>query len=185
MEDNPYKPPVVDSAAVIDGLSISPIRVDGRFLVVQPGAVLPQICVRTAEKITEADMRRKRFEWCSPWVALSFLVSGCLMILLYFVLRKQCEIVFGMHPSLRKRYRLILTFKLLAVVGLFCLMPVMAIFESPAPIVIVVIAFIVAIVALFFGNSPLSVAKYHDGEFWLKGCSPEFLQHISRSVFLA
>ena len=102
------------------------IRVEGKLLVLRSGTELPQRCVKTNQKITESDMRRKVFEWCSPWVALSFLISGCLLILLYFVLRKRCELTFGVHPTVRAKYRNRLIFKLLATLALFLALPIAA-----------------------------------------------------------
>jgi hypothetical protein len=177
MDTNPYKPPVA-----LDTMYGKPdagtSRVEGKQLVVRSGAVLPQRCVKTNQKITEEDLRRKTFEWCSPWVALSFLVSGCIMIVLYFVFRRQCSITFGMHSSVRKRYRNWLLFKVLATVALFASLPFVAATDSGGLIATVLILFIFAFITCFIGNSPLSIAKHREGEFWIKGCCPEFLSQI-------
>jgi hypothetical protein len=49
--------------------------------------------------------------------------------------------------------------------------------------VIVLVLFLIAVVSLFFGNSPLRVVKYRNGVFWIQGFSEEFLANIKlRSV---
>lgn len=177
MDTNPYKPPVA-----LDTFSGKPdagtICVEGKYLVVCSGAVLPQRCVKTNQKITEQDMRHKTFEWCSPWVALSFLISGCIMIVLYFVFRRKCSLTFGIHPSVRKKYRNRLIFKVLATVALLVSLPFVAATDSGGLIAAVLILFIFAFIASFIGNSPLSIAKHREGEFWIKGCCQEFLHQI-------
>ena len=37
---------------------------------------------------------------------------------------------------------------------------------------------LIALIAIFVGNSPLRVTNFRQGEFWIKGCSPEFLKQI-------
>ncbi len=179
MDTNPYQPPVVQDP--LPGKLHTPaVGIDGKYLVVTPGAVLPQRCVKTNQKITEGEMKRKAFEWCSPWVALSFLISGCFTIILYFVFRKKCEIVFGVHATVSAKYRNRLIFKLLATVGLFVAMPFVAAIDNSALIAATIILFIIAFISLFVGNSPLSVAKHRQGQFWIKGCCQEFLEQIGR-----
>jgi hypothetical protein len=44
------------------------------------------------------------------------------------------------------------------------------------------VLFLVAVVALFVGNSPLSVVKYREGMFWIRGCSGEFLASVNQGA---
>jgi len=177
MDHNPYKPPVVvDGPIDIPGRPL--ISVHGKYLVVASGVTLPPRCVKSNAKVTEQDMRRKVFAWCSPWVALTILISLCVTVILYFVLRKSCEVTFGLHPAVRAKYRNRLIFKLLLTVGLLLAIPMLAAAESEAILGVAVLMFLVSFIALLIGNSPLSVAKYGDGRFWIKGCSQEFLDDL-------
>ena len=174
MDPNPYRPPVVVEAPF--GKSQQPeIFVDGKYLVVPSGTVLPPSCVKTNQKITDREMRQKVFEWCSPWVALSFLISGCILIVLYFVLRKRCELVFGVHPSVRSRYRRRAMVKALATAICFVGILVAAAADYGPLIAVACVLFILAMASNFLGNTPLSIAKYRNGRFWIRGCCPEFL----------
>lgn len=177
MDPNPYKPPIVTD--VMPGPPRPDVGVTGKFLVVRSGAELPQRCVHTNQKVTELDMQHKWFEWCSPWVALSVLISVCITVVLYFVLRKRCELTFGLSPEIRRKYRTRIAIKLLITIGLFFAIVAAAAAENDALIGLSVLLFFVAIIVLLVGNSPLRVTSYRDGEFYIKGCSAEFLAQLS------
>jgi hypothetical protein len=155
--------------------------IDGRCLVLSSGSVLPDVCVKTNQPISAEDQVTRTFYWCSPLVALWFLVSGLLVMLVYFIARKKCELTFGLSPSIKKKYRNRLLFKILAAIALFFAMPVSATVNSAAVPIIVMILFIAAIVSLFVANSPLSVARYEKGRFWVKGFSDEYLAAFATS----
>jgi hypothetical protein len=62
--------------------------------------------------------------------------------------------------------------------ALFFAIPLAASVDSTLPTVVVFGLFLVSIVALMIGNSPLSVTKHCAGEFWISGCSQDFLAMI-------
>ena len=72
-------------------------------------------------------------------------------------------------------------FKGVAAVVLFCAIPVAAAADSDAAIAIVLILFLIAIIVLLIGNSPLRIVKHRRGEFWIKGCSWEFLNSVAEA----
>jgi hypothetical protein len=61
--------------------------------------------------------------------------------------------------------------------GLF-LMLIAAGIVSPEASIVIGILFFIALVAVFIGNTPLSVTGYRGGLFWVKGCSDDFLARI-------
>jgi hypothetical protein len=140
--------------------------------------VLPAICVKTNEPVSEDDLVRKNFHWCSPWVGLLIVLSGLLLILVYFVARKKCSLTFGLHPRLRRKYRRRVLLKVIATVLLFLAIPFSAALDLTAVPIIVMVLFLVAVVSLFIGNSPLSVVKYRKGLFWIKGFSHGYLSNF-------
>ncbi len=178
MEMNPYASPSSPMA-----VQVPQFGVEGRALVVPTNTVLPPVCIRTNQPVSEADMVRKDFYWCPPWVALLMLVSGCVLILVYFVARKRFTITYGLSPELRKSYRKWLMAKLLAVIGLFFAIPLSA--GSEIGVFIVLVLFLVAVVSLFIGNIPLSVANHRRGLFWVKGCSAEYLARLETEAVSA
>jgi len=175
MDENPYQAPTMKASA---SLSTANVRVDGKSLVVTSGAVLPPFCVKTNTAVQQPDVQQRRLSWCPPIVGLLILLSGLLLILVYFIARKQCMITFGLSPAIRKKYRNRRIFKIIAVIVLFFALPFTAAIDSTAVIVTVFILFLVAVISLFIGNSPLAITKHRKGEFWISGCSKEFLAHI-------
>ncbi len=175
MDENPYQSPTTVSDATRDA---GGFRADGKFLVVESTAVLPPICVKTNRSVTERDMVSKQFTWCSPWWGLLILLSGLLLIIVYFLVRKKCTLTFGLDPSVKRKYRNRTLFKTVIAVGLFFAIPVVAGTNSTPAIAAALVLFLLAIVSLLIGNTPLSVANYRNGEFWLRGCSKEFLLMI-------
>lgn len=177
MSDNPYRPPEALSGSR-SSTSLD-VRVQGKQLVVRTGAVLPAFCVKTNEVVRPEEMQNRSFTWCSPLVGLLILLSGPLLILVYFLLRKHCRLTFGLSPEIRRKYRNRKLLKTLAIVVLFFSIPIAAGAESAAIVIGVVVAFLVAVVSLFVGNSPLTVRAHRDGEFWIEGCSHEFLSRLA------
>jgi hypothetical protein len=176
MDDETFDEPItIDYSAT---LADEGIDVDGKHLVVCSGAVLPPFCVKTNRPVEPEDMTCRRLTWCHPLYALLILVSGLLLIILYFVVRKRCTITFGLSPEMRRRYRNRIILKLVAVIVLFFALPAAGAANSDVAIVIVGVLFLIAVFALFLGNSPLAVTAYDNGEFWIAGCSQEFLWRL-------
>ena len=176
MNSHSYQPPTAETTTV---LADNSLRVDGRQLVVRSGVVLPKMCVKTNEPVTEPDFQRRCLSWCPPIVGLLILLSGLLLIFVYFIARKKCVITFGASPAVRWKYRRRRIVRSVAAVALFFAIPFVAGIDSTPITCIVVVLFLVAVVSLFVGNAPLTITKHHKGEFWISGCSRDFLAGIS------
>ena len=177
MNANPYQSPATASAAA-ELAADAALRVEGKQLVVRSGAVLPPVCVKTNEPIAREDYLQKRFTWCSPAIGLLILISGFLLVLVYFIARKKCSLTFGLTPAVRRKYRNRKIIKIVAAIVLFFALPVAAGADSGLLLLIVFLLFLTAVFSLFFGNSPLAVTKQRNGEFWISGCSKEFLARL-------
>lgn len=177
MTENPYQSPtIVDSRGVLGDVRPTP-RVDGKWLIIRSDDELPRFCVKTNEAVSVLDMRTKEFTWCSPLVALLILVSGPLLIIVYYLLRKRCYLTFGLSERLQRRYRRIFIAKVVAACGLFMAVPMIGATGDQLSIVVLLL-FLAAVASLFFGNSPLALSKHRDKEFWVAGCCKDFLDRI-------
>ena len=127
-------------------------------------------------------METRRFTWCAPLVGLLIFLSPLILVVVYFLVRKRCVLAFGLLPSIRRRYRNRLLGKLLVMVATLVATPVAVAIESTPLAAAGAIVFLVAGVALPFGNSPLTITKHRDGEFWIAGCSDGFLAGIGASM---
>jgi len=179
MTENPYQSPTIVERMIPDrGRVKEPTpRVDGKWLVVRSEDELPRFCVKTNEPVSVLDMQTKGFTWCSPLVGLLILLSGLILIIVYFLVRKRCYLTFGLSEHLQRRYRNRFIGKIVAACVLFIALPMTATMGDVVPI-IVLLLFLIAIISLFFGNSPLAVAKFSNNEFWISGCCQEFLNRM-------
>jgi hypothetical protein len=178
MNMDPCQSPATSSAVTRDQGSGNLPMADGKCLVVASKTVLPPICIRTNQPVSEGDMVCRQFHWCPPWVGLLIVLSGLLLIFVYFIVRKECSLTFGLDPRLRKKYQRRVLLKVVAAIALFFAMPFSVAIDVTVLPIIALVLFLVAIVSLFVGNSPLSVAKYRNGMFWIKGFSDEFLTNV-------
>ena len=183
MDINPYQSPATDFfSASFERCGERPV-VDGKYLVVTSGMVLPSVCVRTNQPVGEGDLVRKSFRWCSPWVLPLILVNPLLLLLAYFILRKKCSLTFGLHPSVRQKYRRRVLFKVAAVFATFFAVLVSAVKGWDAAWFTSMVLGMSSVVALSIGNSPLKAVKYRQGMFWIKGFSPTFRARIGQMSF--
>jgi len=177
MEDNPYRSP---AAAIHTATRTPTLRAEGNYLVVSSDARLPPRCIKTNQPVTDDDAVRRNLYWCSPWVVPLILVSGCIMILVYFLVRKKITLTFGLHPDQRRRYRRRMIVTVLVLVGSVAVMPMAS--ESGPMLITVLVNFCAAVAYLLLGTSPVSVGKYRDGLFWISGCCREFLDEIDAAA---
>jgi hypothetical protein len=156
--------------------------VEGNELVVRDGIKLPAVCVKTNQPVSIEDLTKEEFTWCSPWIALLFAVSGPLLIIAYFLVRKRCSMTYGLHPDFRARRRRRMTLKVMVAASLFIALLFLPALNNDAVIAIAVIVLIISIIAIFVGNAPLRITKHSEGRFWIRGFSPEYLATLSTAA---
>jgi len=197
-ETNPYAPPATSEVLFPRARWF---RRDGKFVVVRTGAVLPARCVKTNEPIEMQDESKERqLVWVPLWARL----SPCLGIPLPFVMLMNPKVTsVGMYASipiiligaflgLAFQKRMKVTYALqrrerrwrLAVQGVAVAGGIGGWFlsqayntDSPAGFFALIGGGL--LVGLF--HHPLRVARYRDGEFWIKGCSSEFLDSLDEA----
>jgi hypothetical protein len=156
------------------------IRVEDGLLVVPSGCVLPQVCVRTNESVSENDMILTNLFWCPRAMLPIILVLSPMVAFMAFMFSHNCcEITYGLSPSLRRRsiYRRA-TCSILAIVLL-----VAAVFFADPQYsawlpVATAILFVAALIAAVANGSHLSVVKCRNGMFWVKGLRPDYLAQL-------
>ena len=157
MSENPYQSPAAPAerspACGCDAPANAP-RVEGDYLVVPPGTVLPPICVRTNQPVCEKDMIRQHH---GPWRTFSF----------------------GLHPQIRKKYRRRFVAKILVTIAILATIPIL---PSRGAAAIASILGLVWNVVLIAGNSPLSTLNRRGRMIWIKGCSKEYLAGLASAA---
>ena len=198
MDTNPYESPQTDCHAP-ENWQDAALRVEGRYLIIPEGTVLPPVCIRTNRPVSQVDMVRKTLYWCSPWAVILGVSGGILTIPIIFLFMRRIKITYGLAPELHRKYRILRLVRSAAVIGCFTslVLPFLAFFVpivlyrseliDAAPSIIVmgkvlmvafVVGFLLMSVAILIGTGPLSLRKYRDGMFWVKGCSEEYLARI-------
>lgn len=185
MSDNPFAAPLADVPSLAGNFSSVPtLRVEGNLLVVTSEVVLPPFCVKSGQPLQPNDIKRQEFYWCHPAVALLILVNIIAVMIAYYILRKKCVLTYGITPEVRWNYRKWLIIKIGLVIGSVISIPLVIITESTPLIVIAVIFFIASVIFALVNNAVLTVSRHKNGQFWIKGCSPEFLRHVSGEFLL-
>jgi hypothetical protein len=100
---NPFQPPADDSPlrARPDRLGYGFI-VDGRTLIAQKGAVLPDLCIYTGRQ-TGGNRVTKTFSWAPPALAFLILISALIYIIVYFIVRKTGTLDYALSDEARQR----------------------------------------------------------------------------------
>jgi len=179
MSGNPFEAPLSDlnpELDINDPSNLGEVRVDGKQLIVRSNTVLPAICIKSNEPISEAELIKKTLSWLPPLYALVLLIGGPLVLLIvYLVARKQCVLVYGVASTIQRKRRNRILMNVAISLLLFLAIPITASIDSPLAILIAVFAFLGAIVSLLLTGSQVRITKHRNGEFWISGCSADFL----------
>ncbi|WP_010587866.1 hypothetical protein [Schlesneria paludicola] len=178
MSGNPFEAPLSDLNPETDrdAIHLGEVWVDGKQLVVRSNTVLPPFCIKTNEPIPESELIKKTLTWLPPAYALVLLLGGPLLLLIvYLLVRKQCVLTYGIASSIRRKRRNRILLNCVISLLLFLAIPLTAPLKSPVPMVTALLAFIGSIVSLLLMGSQLRITKHRKGEFWISGCSADFL----------
>ncbi len=149
---------------------------DGKTLVFEKGARLPNRCIKSNEP---ADRYiRRDLTWAPPWVYLGIFGGVLLIVVFYLIARKTAVAEFGITQEWVKRRR-----KRIALVWLLCLFGFGLVIAGATVenwavllggVVIWVGALIYAVVAVPF----YYVQRIDDRYVWLKGIHPHYLAEL-------
>jgi len=153
-------------------------EIEGQLLTLYSGTVLPPFCVRTGEPVSPAQMERRILHWCPLWVFILMFVGPFVGFVLYAILRQKCLITFGMSKTAKRPYWIRVGIASFLMVAAAAGVVIGAKMKMGAIILGSVVLVPVAIIIMLVGNSPLSAARYDNGRFWIKGCSPAFLASL-------
>ncbi len=181
MVENPYQSPLPIATAVDE--SSAPVSgdlfyVDGKYIIARSGDMLLPICVKTGRPVGADEMVTKRFVWAPSWVGLLFLLSPLVLLIVYLAVRKNCKLTYGLSREIKARYRNRIVIKAAVCIGSFAAMFASFAGKPSQWGLIWLVVFLVSLIACAYGNSPLTVSKHENGEFWFTGASREFLAAV-------
>jgi len=164
---------------------------EGNLLVCRSGAVLPPVCLKTCQAISEETdprSRQRKFHYFVPtWFLLFTVVFAIGVVLAYFIFRKGCLLEYTLSEGIRRKYfRRGVGSVLLLLTGIGTLAGLwmrngIAPFTEAILFASGVALLGAALIASLF-RSPVNVVKHRKGLFYLKGVSPAFLDAVRERV---
>jgi hypothetical protein len=157
--------------------------VEGNNIVVADKTALPLRCVKTNQPIGEAEYTIWDLPFIPSWLTTFMIFWPFLLIAAPFGARSRCRLRAGLCSSERKRY-VTRKFIAAALILLSFIVPIVGlVLESRVVGTLGVVTFM----PLFWGSfayiilfsDPLKVTKHKDGQFWIRGCSAEFLKSLN------
>jgi hypothetical protein len=198
-ELDPYAPPATSGVALSRPRWF---RREGKFVVVRTGAVLPARCVKTNEQVEEYNAAKPRqLMWVPLWARLSPSLGGLLLLLAVWRTPNRASVTFlggavltivvAGFLSLIVQKRLNVTYALnrrqrrwrLAVqsVAAGCGIGAWFLFEANGTDSMGFFVLIGGFLLVGALQHPLRITRHRDGEFWLKGASPAFLDSLEET----
>lgn len=188
---NPFAAPIVQQAA------IAPQKPTGAYigveldqLVLQHGAVLPNVCVKTNQPATR--VLKRTFYWHHPAILLAILTGLLLYIILVLVLRKRMVVNIPLSEEAfqKRRKGMMICGILMGLCGLSIVGSIVGLATMPRLpaegvaamyISLLVISFIGLLIAAIFNGRiagvlrPKKITNIHG---WFLGCNKEYLRGI-------
>jgi hypothetical protein len=157
MEINPYASPCEQTES--NEVPLGEYYVDGSYLVVTDGAVLPMRCVVTGELVSAEDRETKQFEW-----APSF------RLVLH---RRKCIVSFYVSHRVRRKefWKRVLWGLVTPLLGWFWVGPY-------ALWLLLILPFHIWRTDVI----PMKVHREANGRFWISGCGQAFLASCDRRI---
>jgi len=151
--------------------------------VTSDGAVLPARCIKTNQPVGAVDWTRtKKVYWTPPWVWFLVLVSPLIAVIVSAILQKKATLTYSLSRPVRAGYMKKTTFSLsVFLLGLGLMIYSFgndsSSWQMAGVICGIAMLFLGLILAVVLSKA-ISVKKYQDGWFSIKGCSPEFLASL-------
>jgi hypothetical protein len=177
MDDNPFRAPM-EMHPFSTPVSSGQFERDDMQLIVRSGAVLPPFCVKTGEPVSAEGMVTKTITWSPIWVVVIFLASPLIGLIVYFIVRKKCEITYGLSAAMKSKYWTRRLIALVVALGCFAGIFVAGNMDYLMVAILSGVGAVMALAVAVVGTAPLSAANHVNGRFWVKGCSRGFLSRI-------
>lgn len=160
--------------------------IDGNYLVLTDRTALPLRCVRTNQPVSERECQTLDLPWIPPTLKIAMCLVPFLLLFAPYAVRRRCRLQAGISKGVRFRYLLRKLLAGLLIVGALVAPLVCMINGWLGSALVTVVAFPFlfwgGFIFLILFTSPLTIADHKGDQFWLQGCSPEFLASIKESL---
>jgi hypothetical protein len=179
MDANPFQAPMAGQL-LASPKGPEPYVIENSLLVVRSGEVLPCYCVKTGEPVSPEQMERRILHWCHFFAFLMMFLAPFIGFVVYAILRQKCLITFGMSKTAKRPYWIRVGIASFLMAAAAAGVVIGAKLKMGSILLGSVVLVPVAIIVMLFGNTPFAAVRHENGEFWLKGSSPEFLARLER-----
>ena len=182
MANNPLEAPTHHGGAATPGTS-GDAWAEGDILVTDPHAVLPCVCARcgTSEGVEHVKLKA---QWVPMWARMTILLSPLVYLIVFFIVKKGCEVQVGLCESHRTQRKLGQIGGAVALIaGLFALLGGAFLAEMNEALILPAIGggfvlLIVGLVMLVVMAVPLRVQKITADRAEFKGAHAGLLQAV-------
>ena len=150
--------------------SMKNISFDGNVAVVKNPAILPNICRKCGA--TECDARiKKTLTKVNPIIILWILLSPLILIIAYLITNKKLKIEYSLCENCYKKYKAFKILEAISWLSFFGMIFAAVLITEPTPYLMLpmLISFLTALFFTAIKENGLSVKKYQDGYFYVKG----------------
>jgi hypothetical protein len=133
---NPYAPPQAQYqqpyAAPPPGWGAAAYHVAGTNLVAMSGAVLPEVCVKCGARANLV-RKRKKFQWVPPWTYILLVVSLLIGAIVMTIMQKRGTLDLPLCTECKTRWGHATLAMVGAVLGIFLVLPLVAVIAAVLP----------------------------------------------------
>ncbi len=178
MFDKAPAPPPIPVAPPTERIHRQPaIFRDGGRLVVEPGASLPDRCVK-CNGPAEGYTKKLNLSWHHPAIYLIVLVGVLIYVIVALIVRKTARVNIPLCPTHRaKRRNIILTGLGIFLLGIVGFISAIALDNGWYALVGFVL-FLGGIITMVMGSQTVTPALINERAAWLKGVGPDFLAEL-------
>ncbi|MEW4562986.1 hypothetical protein AB1K70_10700 [Bremerella sp. JC770] len=173
---NPFASPMTAGETV--KVESGSFEIQGERIVGTDPIILPHVCVKcgATQSAQDSSTRRKKdLYWVHPAIFV-LVIQLLIFLIVYLVTRRKCHVEYSLCRECNAKQRINIVYSL-ASLGIFIgMIALMVHFENAWLSLGVIIAFVVMLTFIIRAGGPLTVKAYKEGEFQLRGASPEFLQ---------
>ena len=160
--------------------------IDDKYLVLSDKTALPLRCVKTNQTVDENVYRTWNLPWIPLWLRILMLTGLGYLFFVPFVVRRRCRLRAGLSQTARLRYFFLKSTAVFLILGSFVPPMIFGKLEmdewAAYSFMCLPILIWIGLVILIMGSSPLSIVRHEGDRFWIRGCSPAFLESLKESV---
>jgi len=160
--------------------------IEGKYLVLSDKTALPMRCVKTNQPVEENAYCAWNLPWIPAWLKILMLTGLGFLFFVPFVVRRRCRVKAGLSQTAWLRYFFLKLLAVFLILGSFVPPMIFGKLEMDEwafySFMCLPILIWIGLIILIMGSSPLSIVRHKGDRFWIRGCSPAFLESLKESV---